>query len=581
MTAVRAGTRKSALATWQTKRVLRLLTAAHRGLRTEIISMDTTGDLNQHDPLPSIGAKGLFTAELEAALRGGMIDIAVHSLKDLPTRDADGLVLGAILERADVRDVLVARGGLTLAELPPGAVIGTSSMRRAAQIRMLRPDVCVESIRGNVQTRLEKVERGAYHATVMAAAGLVRMDLLDVVTEWFETATMLPAPGQAALAVQCREGDERVLKLLRAVHDEDVARATTAERTFLAVLEGGCSSPVAACARIVDRSSQTEAGDGRHLVLEGLVAAPSGQKSIRIVDSGTDPVLLGRAVAEMALERGAARLVAVSEPRRGGRLEGWRVVVTRAAHQAASLIDALAAEGAVPVAIPGIEIRPIRPNPALRAAVEEIDSFDCVVCTSSNGVDVLFNALPGAALPASVRAAAVGSRSADAFRAHGADNVFVPDEFTGEELARALVAGAGPGARGAEAMKGVRVLLIQASGARRAAADALRSAGADLTAVAAYDTATATASTEAQTALAAGAHALTFTSPSTARAFRAQFGDLADTVAATAVIAVIGPVTARAVEDMGWPVHVVAEPHTAEGLVHGLVRWAVQSEQQV
>lgn len=595
MNMIRAGTRKSALATWQTQRVLDLLVEAHAGLRSEVIPMDTTGDLNQHDPLPSIGAKGLFTAELEAALRGGAIDIAVHSLKDLPTRDADGLVVGAVLDRADVRDVLVLRGGLRT--LPPSAVVGTSSMRRAAQIRMLRPDVQVESIRGNVQTRIEKVERGAYDGAVMAAAGLVRMGLEGAISEWFETGTMLPAPGQGALAVQCRQGDDRVLALLEAIHDVDVARATTAERAFLAALEGGCSSPVAAYA-VLEGSSE--------ILLEGLVAAPSGENSIRVIDRGEDPEALGRSLAQLALERGAARLVRPSTvlteevttaeistatataPAGAGRLRGWRVVVTRAANQAEPLCRALQAEGATPVAIPGIQIQPIQPNTGLRAAVSDLAVFDWVICTSTNGVEVLFDALAAevpatggdAPWPRGVRAAAVGSQTAEAFRLRGVKDVVVPEEFTGHALARML---AGPGLDGGSGderrnesgdelggVEGARVLLVQASAARPDLAGALRAAGAQLKVVAAYHTAEAPTTPEHRKALEAGVEALTFTSPSTARAFRSQFGDLAESVAAGAVVAAIGPVTARAVEELGWPVHVVADPHTIHGLVEGL-----------
>ncbi len=594
MNLVRAGTRKSELARWQTERVLELLRRAHAGLQSEMMLMDTTGDLNQHDPLPSIGAKGLFTAELEEALRSGTIDIAVHSLKDLPTHDADGLVVGAILDRADVRDVLVTRRGLEadtgsegleaegaragLEALPPGAVVGTSSMRRAAQIRMLRPDVRVESIRGNVQTRLGKIDEGTFDAAVMAAAGLQRMGLESAVTEYFEPDIMLSAPGQGALAVQCRRDDERVLGLLAAIHEERVALATAAERAFLAALEGGCSSPVAALA-VVDE-------DGETITLEGLVAAHSGKKSIRLVDQGRDADVLGRSLAQMALERGAAQMVlerggaqlvrSEKEASGGGRLGGWRVVVTRAAHQAGPLCRALRAEGARVLAIPAIQITPIDPNPALRAAVGRLGAFDWVVCTSSNGVDMLFRALAehdGAdgpegrpAWPPLVHAAAVGTQTAAAFRRHGVDDVVVPAEHTSEGLARAL---SGPGGA-----SGARVLLVQASAARPVLAGTLRAAGAQLEVVAAYDTSQAPAAPEDRAALEAGVDAITFTSPSTARAFRSQFGELADRVARGAVVAAIGPVTARAAEELGYKVHVVADPHTSEGLVEGLAQFA-------
>ena len=212
--------------------------------------ISTAGDRTQAsgEPLPEIGGKGLFTAELERALRDGDIDLAVHSLKDLPTEDSDGVVVGAVSARDDVRDCVVARDGGSLADLPRGAVVGTSSLRRSAQLRALRSDLDVRSIRGNVDTRIEKVRGGEYDAVVLAAAGIRRLGLEEAVTEWLEADAMLPAPGQGALAIQCRADDDAILALLAEI-DEPQARAeTTAERAFLRALGAGCAAPVAALA---------------------------------------------------------------------------------------------------------------------------------------------------------------------------------------------------------------------------------------------------------------------------------------------------------------------------------------------
>jgi len=219
--AVTLGTRASALARVQTELVIGLLAAARPGLECATKVVTTAGDRTQAsgEPLPEIGGKGLFTEALEQALRDGEIDLAVHSLKDLPTEDPEGVVVAAVTRRDDVRDCLVARDGRALAELAAGALVGTSSLRRAAQLRALRPDVEVRSIRGNVDTRVRKVVDGEFDAAVLAAAGVRRLGLESAVTEWIASETMLPAPGQGALAVQCRADDDALRVLLAELDD--------------------------------------------------------------------------------------------------------------------------------------------------------------------------------------------------------------------------------------------------------------------------------------------------------------------------------------------------------------------------
>jgi hydroxymethylbilane synthase len=300
--AVTLGTRASALARAQTELVAARLVAARNdlGCTTRVIS--TTGDRTQDsgEPLPSIGGKGLFTAELERALRDGDIDVAVHSLKDLPTEDAPGVAIGAVTARDDVRDCLVARTVGSLAELPSGAVIGTSSLRRSAQLASLRPDLEIRSIRGNVDTRVRKVTGGEYDAAVLAAAGIRRLGLEDVVTEWLSDETMLPAPGQGALAIQCREDDAGMLALLEELDDADARAETTAERAFLRALGGGCAAPVAALATVVTTPQ---------VRLQGLVASVDGRDVVRVIGEG-NPHEIGERLAEEALSRGADRILA-------------------------------------------------------------------------------------------------------------------------------------------------------------------------------------------------------------------------------------------------------------------------------
>ena len=208
------GSRISRLAMWQTKHIIDQLQQAWPGLDCQVEPFVTKGDKNLDQPLPQIGGKGLFTLELEKALLDGRIHLAVHSLKDLPVEDADGLTLGAIGGRADVRDVLIGANGCTLGSLPLEAVVGTSSLRRQAQLLYARPDLQVRSIRGNVETRIRKVQEGQYDATVLAAAGVTRLELDQHISQWLPLDVMLPAPGQGALGIQCRVGDEFTLELL-------------------------------------------------------------------------------------------------------------------------------------------------------------------------------------------------------------------------------------------------------------------------------------------------------------------------------------------------------------------------------
>ena len=300
--AVTLGTRASALARAQTELVAGRLGVVRPGIAYSTRVISTTGDRTQDsgEPLPSIGGKGLFTAELERALRDGAIDVAVHSLKDLPTEDAPGLAIGAVTEREDVRDCLVARTAGSLEELPVGAVVGTSSLRRSAQLAALRPDLEIRSIRGNVDTRIRKVADGEYDAAVLAAAGIRRLRLDNVVTEWLSDETMLPAPGQGALAIQCRVDDRSVLALLAALDDPAARAETTAERAFLRRLGGGCAAPVAALAATTTTP---------RVRLQGLVASVDGRQVVRVIGEG-DPADVGERLAEEALSRGADRILA-------------------------------------------------------------------------------------------------------------------------------------------------------------------------------------------------------------------------------------------------------------------------------
>lgn len=301
---LRLGTRASELARTQSGHVadrVRELT----GREVELVTISTEGDRSSA-PLDQIGGTGVFVAALRDALVAGDVDFAVHSLKDLPTADDPRLVLAAVPPREDVRDALVARDGLTLGELPPGSRIGTGSPRRAAQINALGLGVEVVPIRGNVDTRLGKVRSGEVDAVVLARAGLLRLGRADEATEVLDPIQVLPAPGQGALAVECRSDRTDLIDLLGGLDDPDTRATVTAERTLLATLEAGCSAPVGALAEVA------WGDDGDELWLRAVVADPSGSPSIRLSAIGvpTDAAALGLRLATEMLAEGADQIMA-------------------------------------------------------------------------------------------------------------------------------------------------------------------------------------------------------------------------------------------------------------------------------
>ncbi len=291
---IRLGTRRSALATAQATWVADRLRAL--GNEVELVPIVTTGDVNKA-PLEQIGGTGVFVSALRDALLAGEIDIAVHSLKDLPTAPVDGLAIGAVPVREDPRDVLVARDGLTLGELQQGALVGTGSPRRVAQLDALGLGLECTGIRGNVDTRIGMVADGKLDAVVLARAGLSRLGRLAEVTETLDPIQVLPAPGQGALGIECRADDTAVLAALVPLEDPATRAAVTAERQMLATLEAGCTAPVGALAEVV------EGEDGPELWLRGALGQEDGVRRLSANGPVDDPVSLGTALANELLER--------------------------------------------------------------------------------------------------------------------------------------------------------------------------------------------------------------------------------------------------------------------------------------
>lgn len=628
---LRVGTRGSALALTQTGHVVEALVEA-AGLDPADLStvrVRTEGD-RLTGSLAALGGAGVFVAALREAVLDGRCDVAVHSLKDLPVAPAPGLVLAAVPRRVDARDALCARDGLTLADLPAGARVGTGSPRRAAQLLAVRPDLEVLDIRGNVDTRLGRVAGrraadgtpagpGDLDAVVLAAAGLARMGLLDAATELLEPVVMAPAPGQGALAVECRPDvldDPRVAAGLAALDHEPTRLAVTAERALLGALEAGCAAPVGAHALV----------EGTHLHLDAVVTRTDGAAQMRTsaaldLRGVEDPAArldaaraLGAEVARQMLADGVADLAPLG-PGTGGSgtpdpspdpdapappapaggpvtdspVAGWHVLVPHGGEWGERVQAMLAEHGADGVVVPLIEFAPPADVPALDAALVRLASgtYDWVTVTSATTVTALVGraagivepthpgaSSPGAALSAilgSTRVAAVGPGTARALERYGVTAHLVP---TGERSARGLVAEFPPPPASTDPSSlgsGGRVLVPHSDLADGTVATGLRDAGWDVDEVVAYRTVSGDVDGAAlrEDMRAGSFDAVLLSSASTVT----NLVELVGPPPPTTVICCIGPRTRQAALDHGLRVDVVPEAASAEGLVEALVAY--------
>lgn len=295
-------TRESALALWQARHIAARLETLHPGLKVALLGMTTQGDRILDVTLNKIGGKGLFVKELETALQEGRADIAVHSMKDVPMRLPDGFAIAAITEREDPRDAFVSNAYANLAALPAGAVVGTSSLRREAQIRAQFPELVVKPLRGNVQTRLAKLDAGDYHAIILAAAGLKRLGLGERIRALLSPEESLPAPGQGALGIEIRADRSDLAALLAPLNHAETADCVTAERAMSLRLDGSCETPLGAYAEVVDE---------HFLRMRGFVSSPDGVQMLRAESNGSRAAAagLGRQVADLMLTEGARALL--------------------------------------------------------------------------------------------------------------------------------------------------------------------------------------------------------------------------------------------------------------------------------
>lgn len=300
---IKIATRKSELALWQANHVADLLRKRYPDLEVELLPMVTRGDIILDQPLAQIGGKGLFLKELERALLNGEADIAVHSMKDVPVEDVPGLTVDVMLERANPFDALLSREGLPLSDLAPGACVGTSSLRRQCQLRAIRPDLVVRDLRGNVNTRIRKLQEGEYDGIILACAGLERLGMDHLVTETLEPPRWLPAATQGTIGIQCRNDDRAVIDLIAPLKNADAVLRTRAERSVATALHGSCQVPLAVFAEL----------DGEELRISGMVGMPDGSKLVRARKTGpsSKSEQISAAVAEDLIGQGADQIISL------------------------------------------------------------------------------------------------------------------------------------------------------------------------------------------------------------------------------------------------------------------------------
>ena len=537
-------TRGSTLAMVQAQLVADALARRYPEHEFALTPRTTHGDRHPSMRLSDSPREGVFVKDLEQALLDGRAELAVHSAKDLPTLPTPGLTLAAFLRREDARDVLIAARPSTLAQLPPGARIGTGSPRRAAQIAAVRPDLEAVEIRGNIDTRLRRLREGAVDALVLAAAGLARLGRLAEAHEVLPFEVMLPAPGQGALAIQAVEGSEAA-RLAAAIDDPLTSRAVQAERDLLRRLGGGCLSALGAYALV----------EGDDVTLRAVVLTEDGATVIRARAQGPRDAEVVEAVAASLESQGAARLL--MSP--AASLAGLRIMVTRADRQAGALVEALEARGATTLRCPVITIEPIAVDPVV---LQDLGRYDWVVLTSANGVDRLRDLLREARrdFPANLKVAAIGPETAARAQEAGMAPTLVPQRFIAEELADALSAAITPG---------TRILLARAAGARDVLPEQLRTRGAQVDVLETYR---AVPPADVRPRLAGclpEVDMVTFTSSSTVRHFvDALPGPMLDRVR----VACIGPITAQTARELGLRVDIIAQEYTTRGLVDAIVR---------
>ncbi len=569
------GSRGSKLALWQSNWIKSRLEEAHPGLKVTIEIIRTTGDKLTEASLVKIGGKGVFTKEIEEALLDRRIGLAVHSLKGLPTTLPGGLGIAAITQREDVRDALIVAGTYgkevrSIRDLPAGARVGTSSLRRAAQLRHQRPDLQILELRGNVETRLRKLDEGQYDAIILASAGLIRLGYADRITAGIETDEMLPAVGQGALGIESRLDDDKTNRLLDMLNHWPTRHAVEAERAVLRRLGGGCAVPIAAHAR-PDEDHHSE------IILEALVSDVDGRQVIRHQISGdaTKGDELGDQLAQTLIKAGARDLL----PRIGddsvAPLTGCRIIITRAVKQSGELVNGLEALGAEIVHCPTIEIREPDDWTPLDQALLNLNIYDWLAFTSANSVEFFLKRLDerghGRAELITHKVCAVGSKTAEKLARESLPVDLMPERFTADALVEEFLKKFGVGQR----LRGSRMLMPASSISRDTIRANLAKIGVNVDVVEAYQTVLPSTSQEDIVAKLSfpPADYIVFTSPSTVAnlATILDTDNLATFLHQTAV-ACIGPVTAEAAAEYGLHVKIQPDKHSSQGIIKEILK---------
>ncbi|MDE1832904.1 MAG: hydroxymethylbilane synthase [Candidatus Micrarchaeota archaeon] len=543
------GTRGSKLSLIQTEMAVGAIRKLFPDADIEIRVIKTEGDKKSDLPLSIIGGLGVFTKDIEKELISKNIDMAVHSLKDLPPKIMPGLAIGAVLKREDPRDVLISSNGAKLDGLPKNARIGTSSPRRTSQLLAYRKDFQIINLRGNVDTRLKKLDNNEYDAIIIAAAGVARLGMKNRITQFIEPSMMIPSPSQGALAIEIREGDKELAEMLKKIEDKSTRIATDAEREFLRRFGVGCRMPVGAYAEV-------KAGK---IKITGMISNEDGTELYKaeISSDAKDNITAGAQLAEKLLAAGGAKLIRESTIYNTDSLRGKLILITRPKEQSEQLSSKLKELGAVPILLPMIAIRMKGID---EKTMKKLGTYDIVIFTSANAAKAL--AQEGITELIKAKTVAIGPETASILAKGGMDGITIPKADTSEEIAKSV-----------GNVNGKRILLPQSDIAESGLYEMLKKKGAVVDRVVVYDTvATKPKKAELSDVFSRKIDVITIASPSAAKNLSRCLKEIKWNATFRPKIVCIGPKTAAASSDVGLKPDSVAEEHTTDGIIKAILR---------
>jgi hydroxymethylbilane synthase len=535
------GTRGSKLALIQTEIIKNHLYTLFPKVKIDIKIIKTTGDKNMNPvPLDTIG-KNWFTKEIDKALLDGTIDAAVHSLKDLPETLPDDLIIAAIPQREDAREAFISNNNVSFNTIKKSAIIGTDSTRRKAQLLHKRSDIIVQSIRGNVNKRLEKLKNGDYDGIFLAVAGLKRLGLENIITEYFSEVDVIPSPGQGALAVVCKKNNKQLLTILKKLNHQPTLRAVKAERSFSKIFGGGCSMPIGAYATC----------DNKELILHGMVGSLDGKYILKdsIRGSASSPIALGKTLSFRMIKKSSPWYTTPEKP---------FVVITRPEKKKKYLMNNIKSLGLQPFFYPTIKIKKMSLSKKDQEYIKNFETFHSIMFTSKNGVRFFNQTLTTLKINIlknnKIRIAAVGKKTADELKKNGLTTYFTPEIFTAENLVKEM-----------QQIENKKILLLRGDLAESNIIKQLEKKGAKVVNISIYKTELITSPNKDLEELLTQKKVkyLTFTSPSTVKGFLKNVRN--KNIFATPVIS-IGPVTTKELKKSGFKQIYTADTFTEEGM---------------